>query len=868
MNQWKYFNPKFEYEEKFQAWKQPWAGHMYFVYDLIRNLNPKVIVELGTYVGVSFFTMCQAVKDGQLDTKLHAVDTWKGDEQTRFYDESIFDLFSKLKRSYYNDLNIILHRKTFDQALEEFPSNSIDFLHIDGLHTYKAVKHDFTAWNKKVKKGGVIFLHDTHMQRAGFEVYKLWEEIKGKNKTLEFSHSYGLGILFKTPDKFRKILKFQDIWQHYYSLKVRNKRNSIKLKDCKREIKDLENIVSRKDIEVQKQEVKVQKQEVKIQKQDKEIKIRDTQIHEMVPDYKEFQAFKKGLIWRTLIKYRLGKSIIIEVLKHPSKILKAFGVLLNEGPYGVIQRIRRIQGSKRYFNAIEDRYRFWVGRHALSEAELDKQRILSKELKYRPKISIITPVYNTEERWLIACIESIRKQTYDNWELCLADDASTKPYIKDILKKFSQQDPRIKVVFRKQNGHICRSSNSALKLATGEYVGLLDHDDEIAPQALFRVVEVLNRYPNTDFIYSDEDKLELDGRRVDPHFKPGWSPDKLYSFMYAGHLSIYRKEIIDKLRGFRPGLEGSQDYDLLLRASKIFKRVYHIEDMLYHWRKLEDSTALTLKAKPYALLAGKRALQEDLKSRVKSDYQVDYTGLGYYIVNAEISKNQKVDIFIKGENTKVLKALEKSLNNRIGSVGSYNSIEELNRLLDRTGSDFSVICNDAEAVIKNPKKTFNFVGYLNVDKVSIIGSKILDREDKILSAGLILSQERVRTPFYKNNDFAGYSNNLITPSNYYGIDSGLFAIDNHIFKKVVKKFDPKLEQLFVLDASIKLWKHHYRTVFWPLLKIRTTRQICYDSPSVREEYELIVKRYKGDDLLPDTFYNSNFSLGENLFEID
>lgn len=861
MRQWEYFSPKFEYEENFQAWKQPWAGHMYFVYDLVRNLKPKVIVELGTYVGVSFFTMCQAVKDEHLDTKLHAVDTWKGDEQTGFYKESIFDLFCELKRSYYNDLNIVLHRKTFDQALKEIPDDSIDFLHIDGLHTYKAVKHDFTAWSKKVKKDGVIFLHDTHEKRDDFGVYKLWEEIKGKNMTIEFSHAHGLGVLFKTPNKFKNVLQFQDIWQHYYNLKVRNKNTRIRLNDCKKDMKDLENIVKLKDIEVQ-------KKEVKIQKQDKEIKMRDTQIHEMLPDYKEFQAFKKGLIWRTLTIYRLGKSIIIEVLKHPSKILKAFNVLFNEGPQGVTQKIRRMMSGKSYFNSMEERYRFWVGRHALNEAELDKQRILSKELKYRPKISIITPVYNTEEGWLIACIESVRKQTYDNWELCLADDASTRPYIKDILKKLSQQDPRIKVVFRKKNGHICRSSNSALKLATGEYVGLLDHDDELAPQALFKVVEVLNKHPDTDFVFSDEDKLELDGRRADPHFKPGWSPDKLYSFMYAGHLSIYRKEIVDKLKGFRPGLEGSQDYDLLLRASKSLKEVYHIEDMLYHWRKLGDSTALTLKAKPYALQAGKRALQEDLKSIVKTDYQVEYTGFGYYIVNIEISKSQKVDIFIKGANKKVQKEVEKSLSSRIGSVRSYKSIEELNGLLDKTTSDFSFVCNDEGAVVKNPEKVFNFVGYLNFNNVAIIGPKILDFQDRILSSGMILTQERIRTPFYKQNDFVGYSNNLITPSNYYGVDSAMFVLENSIFKKIVKRFNPEFEQLFLLDASIKLWQHRYRTVFWPLLKMQTSRHINYDSPNIKEEYRLILEKYKGYDLLPDNFYNSNFSSGEDLFEID
>src|SRR4030042_2286311 len=165
---WKYYYPKFEYEEKFQDLKWSWAGHKYFAYDLVCNTKPMRIVELGTHMGTSFFSFCQAAKDGKLKTELNAVDTWKGDEHAGFYNESVFEKVKEIKKSFYGDLNINLIRKTFDAALADFEDKSIDILHIDGLHTYEAVKHDFDSWFGKVKKNGIIILHDVTEKTGDF----------------------------------------------------------------------------------------------------------------------------------------------------------------------------------------------------------------------------------------------------------------------------------------------------------------------------------------------------------------------------------------------------------------------------------------------------------------------------------------------------------------------------------------------------------------------------------------------------------------------------------------------------------------------------------------------------------------------------
>lgn len=265
MINWKYFDPKFEYEDKFPDVDEisAWVGHKYFIYDFVRNVKPKVITELGTHYGTSFFSMCQAIKDGKLNTKLYAVDTWKGDKHTKFYDETIFIKVNEIKHTHYPKLKIKLLRKTFNRASKQFKSNSIDLLHIDGLHTYEAVKHDFENWFSKVRKDGIVIFHDTHEKRDDFGVHKLWGELKKRFKTLEFSHAHGLGILFKNPKPFARIFNFQQIWKHYYPLVFENKL-------FKKQINNLNSQLSQKQVEIDSKDKKLRQLEKKLEAIEKE----------------------------------------------------------------------------------------------------------------------------------------------------------------------------------------------------------------------------------------------------------------------------------------------------------------------------------------------------------------------------------------------------------------------------------------------------------------------------------------------------------------------------------------------------------------------------------------------------------------------
>lgn len=259
-----------------------------------------------------------------------------------------------------------------------------------------------------------------------------------------------------------------------------------------------------------------------------------------------------------------------------------------------------------------DPYQLWLSRHELTPERIRQLREEVQALAYQPKISIIVPVYNTEETWLRKAIESVRNQIYPNWELCICDDGSIAEHVSPVLAELSGQDKRIRVVTSPHNRGISAASNNALSLATGEFVGFLDHDDELTLDALYEVVRLLNTQPDLDFIYTDEDKLTVDGRRVEPFFKPDWSPDLLLSCNYITHFAVVRRSLVQEIGGFTEGLDGSQDHDLFLRLGEKTQRIGHVAKPLYGWRKIPGSAASDTQAKPYAHAAGRQALQEYL----------------------------------------------------------------------------------------------------------------------------------------------------------------------------------------------------------------------------------------------------------------
>jgi len=291
-------------------------------------------------------------------------------------------------------------------------------------------------------------------------------------------------------------------------------------------------------------------------------------------------------------------------------------------------------------------YERWMFANDLRPADERVVRDAAAVLPRTPLISVVMPVYDTPERYLRAALDSVLAQLYEHWELCVADDASTQPHVRRILEEYRAADARVKLVFRPHNGHISAASNSALALAAGEFVALLDHDDVLAPDALFAVALLLNRKPDTDFVYSDEDKIDDLDRRSEPYFKPEWSPDSFLARMYTGHLAVFRRALVAEAGGFRPGFEGSQDYDLVLRVTERTQRIEHVPRVLYHWRIHPESTAAGGTSKRYAFEAGRRAIEEALERRGEPGRVEELPEAGSYVVRYVIRKPGKVSVIV------------------------------------------------------------------------------------------------------------------------------------------------------------------------------------------------------------------------------
>jgi GT2 family glycosyltransferase len=360
---------------------------------------------------------------------------------------------------------------------------------------------------------------------------------------------------------------------------------------------------------------------------------------------------KEKLTWpvvlrksRTLIRILLAslRSLFSFLKALPRRGRKVLRIIYREGWRGLWYAF-----EERFLHTDRQLYELWQRRHRITAWDRNRIKREIDVFPYRPLISVLLPVYNTEEVWLRRCLDSVMAQLYPHWELCIADDGSTSTHIRRVLEEYRDRDRRIRVVFREVNGHISAASNSALSLATGEYVALLDHDDELTPDALYEIASLINRRPKTDMIYSDEDKIDEKGRRHSPFFKPDWSPDTILSLMYTCHLGAYRTELVRRIAGFREGFEGSQDYDLVLRLTELTDKICHIPKVLYHWRSIPASSAALFQAKDYAQDAALLAIREALQRRGEAALVEPIAGLsGRYRVRYLLRGRPKVSIVI------------------------------------------------------------------------------------------------------------------------------------------------------------------------------------------------------------------------------
>lgn len=532
------------------------------------------------------------------------------------------------------------------------------------------------------------------------------------------------------------------------------------------------------------------------------------------------------------------------------------------------------------------------------------------QFDYQPLFSVCIPVYNVEEKWLRKCIASVENQYYEQWQLCLADDCSTDPRVRDILKEYEQKDSRIQVVYRKENGHISRATNSALQIAEGEFIVLMDNDDELSPDALFEAAKLLQEHRDADVIYSDSDKLTESGERVDPYFKPDYCSDTLLSYNYISHLGIYRKTLVDQVGGFRTGVEGSQDYDLLLRVTELTDRVYHIPKILYHWRIIEGSTASGVGQKNYAYLAGKKVLEDAVRRRGYHArvqllekilcYNVAFYPKREHLISIIIPTKDKADVLerclesiykkTKTQNYEIIVVDNNSEEEATFQLfKKYEQKENFRVLKQPIPFNYSQLNNEAARVARGDLLLFlnNDVEVITEDwlmlmageaerkEIGAVGVKLLYPDNTVQHAGVVLGILGVagHMGVGKDREDNGYMSHLSTRRNYSAVTAACLMVRREVFEEA-GGFEEAIKVAFNdIDFCMKIRELGYRNVFLAdvlLYHYESLSRGLEDSPEKIARFNAEVSYMKekwGDKLIQDPCYNCNFDLNTDKLQI-
>lgn len=553
----------------------------------------------------------------------------------------------------------------------------------------------------------------------------------------------------------------------------------------------------------------------------------------------------------------------------------------------------------------------WIKRNEPKIEEIKKQ--CDNDFNLKPKISLVIPMYNTDEMFFLELVNSLKQQTYKNWEACFADGSPNQNLE---IKKICETDTRIKYKFINENKGISGNSNEAISLATGEYIGLLDHDDLLPPFALYEMVKAINELPEAEFLYSDEDKIKFDNKknklvRFDPNFKPDFAPDTLRSQNYICHFSVMKKQLMDKLGGFRSEFDGSQDFDLFLRASELTNKIVHIPKILYHWRVHQSSTAFEIGAKEYTLDAGKKAIEAHLE-RIGLKGKVEKNKVYQYDIQYDVLGSPTVTILIPNkDHIETLKVC-------IDSILAQTTYQNYEIIIIENNSGEQKTFDYYEQLIKNPKinvfyfkeKVFNYSKIINFgvnssnadyivqlnndieiltkdwlermisfaqrEDVGAVGVKLLYPDKTVQHAGVILGINGVAGHAHKNypKDHHGYMSRLQIIQNLSAVTAACIMTKREIYEQV-GFMDEKFAVAFNdVDFCMKIRQLDKLIVYNPLIEL-----VHYESKSrgledtiekqkrFKGEIDLFLERWGEKLKQGDPYYNPNLTLKHEDFSI-
>lgn len=566
-------------------------------------------------------------------------------------------------------------------------------------------------------------------------------------------------------------------------------------------------------------------------------------------------------------------------------------ILITLKKYGIKGLLKK---TYLYFNDEDKKeYYKWIKVNTPTKRELSNQR--KYVFNNNPKISIIVPLYNTPKKYLLELIKSVQNQTYTNWELCLAD-GSTMPL--DFLNKIVEKDSRIKYQKLKENKGISGNTNEALKIATGDFISLLDHDDLIPVNSLYEIVKAINENKDVEFLFTDEDKFtDINKKtRYEPNFKPDYAFDTFTSYNYICHFSIFKKELIDKLVGFNNEFDGSQDYDLILRAVEHAGKIVHIPKILYHWRVHKNSTAGNAEAKPYCFDAGKRAVQKHLERKEYKGAKAEY---GIAIVRNRVvypvQKNQKVKIILYLQDERIdLEKLNqdiekitysnfditiltsRDINNyqiinknakvsEIIKISDNNLILEINNVVSKTNAEQIIIAKDIQDI-----KTENFIeqliGFVQREEVGVVSPRIIYKFQSTQYNGTIYGIDSNNIGYLDYIDVAGsfgYVTRGAVVQNFSIIKSECIMVSKENLLKVNGLNTSMDFSDSLADVSFSLFKRFNKlNVINPHIELETLEK------TLKNGENKFFQKWENELKIPDPNYNVNLRFEENkLFKI-
>jgi O-antigen biosynthesis protein len=647
--------------------------HFYLpiLYDLVAIQEPRLIVAIGFGEGEAFFTFCQAVRERRIDGRCIGIHRDKKGDGSK---DDGWELGRAYGKEFYNELTQLVAGAPTELA-SSFANGDVGLLLIDDCDSGTTVREELAAWKPRLASDAIVLVHGIGLERKNGP-RQAWSQFASPSSHLEFHEGIGLGIalgkqsLKRQPELRRRLLARDKELMQLYRLIAEKVGGQIRAAQAEersaalearqiwvdsligdrwkaqqvmdhqvRVISDLESKFeplerdrrkAQEIMDAQARELQAQTQGLRDLRRDRgeaQLVI-DMQAATLSELHGKMQNLKKELKEHKMIlkaaKEACRKRGRCFQISHGPKIKRPIPERIAREFARLPRNLRRMFGPEgkspetKFAPALPltdpiERYAAWIQEHEPSADELSRQRDASQRWTARPKISLLLPVHHTPAQFLDELLTSAATQTYDNWELCLVDGGSTNPETAKILKHWETRDGRLRILRLPENLGISENTNRAFELATGDYLTCIDHDDLLAPFALYEIARAIAQFPTADILYSDEDRWGANGTRHSPFFKPEWSPALLQSFMYLGHLTVYRRELVAALGGFRKQFDFSQDYDFALRATEIAREIRHIPSVLYHWR--EHPASGSTGGKPGARQTNLAALEDAMRRR-------------------------------------------------------------------------------------------------------------------------------------------------------------------------------------------------------------------------------------------------------------